>query len=262
MDAVFIAWAVSAAVLLLVAVGLGATIRGGPLGILIDSRGRYSLTQLQLVLWTVVIMSLIFGVFWGRLVGGLAANALDFSIPSELLIVLGISVGSTVTSSVIKAAKDADHPERVAASDSGDPPRFFQIFWVEEGAMADRAIDVTKFQNFWFTLILVVAYVALAIATLAKLGDISKLDSLPGFSAQFVTLLAISHGAYVAGKLPTPPGNPSGLSVRGLVDGWVPMQQAAAAQAAAVAAGLQPPRSYAPRNPNRRGTGRSDGGPS
>jgi hypothetical protein len=250
MGAVFAAWAVSAAVLLLVAVGLGATIREGPLGILIDSRGRYSLTQFQLVLWTIVIVSLISGVFWGRLVHHLGAAALEFSIPDELLIVLGISVGSAATSSVIKASKDADHPERVAASaPDGDPPRFSQIFWVEEGAMADRAIDVTKFQNFWFTVILVIAYVALAIATLTELGDITKLTGLPGFSAQFVTLLGISHAAYVAGKLPTPSGTPDGLSLAGRAERWVPTSRAAAAIASASAVGKLPPRVYVPRNP-------------
>jgi hypothetical protein len=39
---------------------------GSILGILIDDRGRYSLTRLQLSLWTLVVLSLTAGVFAAR----------------------------------------------------------------------------------------------------------------------------------------------------------------------------------------------------
>jgi hypothetical protein len=61
MTVVYVAWAVSAAVLVAVAVWLGMSIRRSAFGVLIDSRGRHSLSQLQLVLWTLLVLSLIAG---------------------------------------------------------------------------------------------------------------------------------------------------------------------------------------------------------
>jgi hypothetical protein len=211
MSSVFVAWALSAGALFALALALGRTIRRGYFGILIDNRGRYSLTHLQLVLWSIVIISLISGVFWGRLFDN-AGGALKFTFPDELLALFGITVGSAVTASVVKSAKDTDRPGAMAASDEQHPPRFAQIFLLEEGALADHVIDVTKFQNFWFTIILVAAYIGLAVSTIKDAESAAKIVALPGFSGNFTTLLGISHAAYIAGKLPNRPGPPA-LSV-------------------------------------------------
>lgn len=66
-EAIFLSWAGSAVVIVLLAVFLGyrASVSTGPLGILIDGRGRFSLTYLQLVAWTIVILSLICGICLG-----------------------------------------------------------------------------------------------------------------------------------------------------------------------------------------------------
>jgi hypothetical protein len=77
--AVFVAWIVSAVIMTLVALVLGMIIHRGPLGILIDQRGRYSLTHFQLVFWSLIIISLISGVFFARVFAGARATALDFT---------------------------------------------------------------------------------------------------------------------------------------------------------------------------------------
>src|SRR5215471_4955575 len=159
----YIGWAVSAAILVLAAVLLGIRVRGGVFGILIDGRGRYSFSQLQLVLWSVTILSLFAGFFWGRLLGGNPQQALSFGIPQNLLFVFGISLASTATALVAKSYKDNLPKPNVASSQPGSPekgkaPFFAQVFLVEEGAMSDKAVDVAKFQQFWVTLILVAAY--------------------------------------------------------------------------------------------------------
>jgi hypothetical protein len=203
----YLAWAISAGVLLAAAIVLGVAVGRGYLGILIDSRGRYSLTQLQIVLWTFVVISLIAGVFTARLVDD-PKTALDFGIPGELLGVLGISVGSTVAATVVKTQKDASRAGQIAAVDKTVKPSFKQVFTLEEGEFADRAIDVTKFQNFWFTLILIAAYVGLCIGRFSDLDSVSDITSLPGFDSAFVALLGISHAGYIAGKLPDRDGKP------------------------------------------------------
>jgi hypothetical protein len=217
MAAILWAWAISAAVMIVFAVIVSVLITSHPWGILIDTRGRYSLTQTQIASWTLVVLSLISGVFWGRLVHGVN-DALSFSIPSELLIVMGISVGSTVLAVTIKTSKDNSHADSVAASIVGDAnpdnqPGFNQIFSVEEGALAGEAVDITKFQNFVITAILLIAYVALAIHSIKSAGSAGNVTALPGFDTTFVTLLAISHGGYIVGKVPNRSGTPDGLTV-------------------------------------------------
>ncbi len=156
--------------------------------------------------------------------GGAAGTALSFIIPSNLLLVMGISLGSAVGAAATKSYKDISAAQRVAASiptkqalaiPRPKPPTPFygQMFLVEEGAMADQVIDITKFQNFWFTLILVVAYVAMVGAFFAGLADPSRITQLPDFSLQMVVLLAISHGGYFVGKIPDRQGNAPRFSV-------------------------------------------------
>ncbi|RJL26562.1 hypothetical protein [Bailinhaonella thermotolerans] len=218
MNTTLLAWAVSAGGLVLVALLASLAIRRGLLGILIDSRGRYSLTHFQAVVWTFVVFSLISGVFWGRYLAG-EANPLEFVIPGELFGALGISLGSAMIAGVIKGSKDSLHPEGIAASEKHrDPPRWAQVYLLEQGPLADRVIDVTKFQNFVITIILVAAYGALTAREIAAVPEGEVVKALPEFSTTFLTLLAISHAGYLAGKLPVPPtGVPTpGLTVADL----------------------------------------------
>jgi hypothetical protein len=172
-------------------------------------------------------------------------GALNFTIPDELLLVMGISLGSTVTATAVKSGKDTVRPGSIAASDAKDRPHFRQIFRVEEGEFADQVIDLTKFQNFLITLMLVVAYVALTAATIQTAATPASLTALPGFAGTFVTLLGISHAAYLAGKVPDKPGTPAGLTVLRRRDHWV----------ALLPGGVVPPGvatgtlTYQPRNP-------------
>jgi hypothetical protein len=236
-------------VLILVAVLLSTVMKPPrvPLGILIDNRGRYSLTHFQLVMWTILILSLVSGVFWGRLIEGVS-DPLSFKIPGEVLGLLGISVGSAVLASTVKATKNANNPQSVAASSKLDLPRFSQMFMVEEGEQADKVVDVTKYQNFAITLILLAAYTALAIHTVSDAASAAAVGSLPKFSETFLILVGISQAAYVGGKVVPGEkgGEPEGLTLanRGHVDAAV---AAAGTLPAAVAAGTVPA-SFTPRN--------------
>ncbi|HEY3687785.1 MAG TPA: hypothetical protein VGL93_32410 [Streptosporangiaceae bacterium] len=215
MPTILLTWLISAGAMVLLAVILGLRARGRILGILIDSRGRYSLAQFQLVVWTILLISLVSGVFWGRLAEG-STDPYSFSVPPELVGVLGISLASTMMAGVVKASKDATYGDCVAASDRvRDLPRLSQIFMQEEGPLADRVVDVTKFQNFVITIVLVVGYAALSTTIVQNAGAAAHVVSVPGFSGAFITLLGISHAGYLAGKLPVASGgNPApGLTV-------------------------------------------------
>lgn len=226
MTAILASWAVSATALLLLAYvlgeqvgrkkGGGSAIKPSALGILIDNRGRFSLNHLQLVVWSIVIISLISGVFFGRLIDD--AEPLAFSIPDRVLGLIGISLGSAVTVGAIKASKASKSAAAATAGEkaplatlavTGDEPFFSQVFMLEEGELADQVVDVTKFQSFGITIILVVAYVAMAIHQISELkGGAGGMTSLPDLSGTFLVLLGISYAGYAGGKLPNQTGAP------------------------------------------------------
>jgi hypothetical protein len=207
---VFGTWIIAAATIVVFAIVTSAL--GHSSNILIDSRGRYSLNRFQVVVWTVVVLSLICGVAGGRLFAH-RPDVLSFAIPSDVLGLLGISVGSAVLATAVKISKSTSHPERIAANQHGAKASFWEMLLVEEGASANKTIDVTKFQNFAFTAVSVVTYVALAAAEIKAAGDPAKITSLPTFPPAFLALLGISHAGYLGGKIPSPVGTPEGYTV-------------------------------------------------
>lgn len=203
MESVFVSWAISALVIILFAMLIGRkSASTNVLAIFFDFRGRYSLTRFQISMWTILVLSLLSGVFFARLIGGVDFP-LNITIPSELLILMGISVGSTVTSEAIKAEKDKKKGLEIARVTNGRGAKFSQVYLAEEGeAGKDEAIDITKFQNFLLTLIVLIAYVAATIVYINGKSTISELNALPGLSSTILTLIGISHAGYIAGKLP------------------------------------------------------------
>lgn len=201
-----IAWAISFLLLLGFSALIGKWTKTSNLGILIDSRGRYSLTHFQLVLWTLVILSSLIAALIAALIATSIAQSLDFSkisISTQLLGLMGVSAGSAALATGVKSAKDAPGTKaNVAAvgaftSSTGAPrtitAKFSQIWLEEEGDLADQVVSVTKFQNFVFTLVIASVYIALAL----NKGGLP--DDLP---PNIVVLIGISQAGYIGGKIP------------------------------------------------------------
>lgn len=200
------AWAISALIILSLAWWAGRATTKQLVGILFDERGRFSLNHLQLVMWTVLGLSSLMGLLLARLSAG-EADLLRFTIPQELLVLMGISVGSATIAGAAKSAKDASSTAKIgrlgATFTAGTSTRtigrhFAQVFQQEEGEQADQVVDITKFQNFVFTIMTGVAFVVLV-------WNQATLDGLPPLPDQMLWLLGISHAGYVGGKLPTRP---------------------------------------------------------
>lgn len=215
MTGTYLAWGIAAIVMVALAVLIGLVITHHPLGLLIDTRGRYSLTQTQLTLWTITILSLVVGVFIGRWLAGTAP--LTFDIPGTVLGAMGIAIGSTVAATAQNAYNANDHPDSVAASApiDGWRPRLSQIFLAEQGPYADQVVDPTKFQNFVITVVVLLAYISLAVSALSHAGTPGNFTSLPDLTGALLVLLGVSHGGYLAGKLPTPADATGTLNVQG-----------------------------------------------
>ena len=81
--AFFVAWVAGAALMIGLAAILGAR-RGRVFGLLVDSRKRLSLSQLQAAAWCIAIVPLFAGTIAGRLAAH-SPDPLGFAIPAELL---------------------------------------------------------------------------------------------------------------------------------------------------------------------------------
>jgi len=169
-------------------------------GILIDNRGRCSLTHFQVVVWTLFILSSFLGVLISE-----GFNPANISISAELLGLMGISFGSGVLTTGAKAIKDVPGSGADVGFDGKKikqsarnkeereiKARFSQIWLEEEGELADKVISITKFQNFIITLIVVWFYIILA----------WKHATLPTLPESVIWLIGISHAGYVGGKVP------------------------------------------------------------
>ncbi|MCG8928010.1 hypothetical protein [Lentzea sp. CC55] len=208
MATTFWAWVVSALVIVLLAVVVPRSL--GAQNVLRDGRGRYSLSRLQVMMWTVVLLSLVSGMAFGRFAAG-QVDVAGFQIPEQVLVLLGISLGSGVVAGAIKVVKSSSRPDSVAAHPMGhETGRFWEMLTVEEGGSAGRSVDLAKFQNLVITVLLVLTYVAQAVAALRAVDNPAGIAGLPAFSSAFLVLLAVSHAAYLLGKIPSPAGTPEG----------------------------------------------------
>jgi hypothetical protein len=212
-------WAFLALAVLLAAftglVGWGIT--GLTAGALVDpKKGRMSLSRLQLLLWTALILSALLTAFLVN-VSADSDNPLTVAIPAELLIAMGISVTSLVGTGVVLNQKlnqeSGPAPERVRlnleardvgiADDStgvlkADRALLRDVF---EGDTPETAtyLDLGKIQLFYITVALVLGY-GIAVADMFASVANTTITELPAIDEAFVGLLAISHAGYLTAK--------------------------------------------------------------
>jgi len=90
----------------------GREIKGRWTGALIDSRNKFSLSRLQMTLWTIMVLSAYLAVAMPRVLAMLGSNptlsqeqALNIQFPEELLFAMGISAASFAGADLIKNTK-------------------------------------------------------------------------------------------------------------------------------------------------------------
>lgn len=191
-------------------------------GVLIDNRNVISLSRLQLVVWTVIVLSAFFTASLWNLQMGLD-DALAIKLPTELWILMGISTTSLVGSPLILGGKKVQDPD-VAEFDAtkksiaaqGDDPalidhkglvlvnadprqaRWSDLFTGEETGNGGH-VDMAKVQMFFFTLIVAIAY-AVALGKLFMAMRAGGFDAFPNMDQSLVSLIGISHAGYLTSK--------------------------------------------------------------
>lgn len=213
MAAIWIAYGVTIGVMTLVAAAAGRRRSKSILGIFIDSRDTWSLTQFQLVLWTFIIIPVLIAVVIGRATED-PSTAWDLTVPGEIWGLLGISLGSTALAAAIKSQKN-DPPgnplgagNRVLARNEAKSARISDMFAYDEGKGALTRLDVTKFQNFVFTVALAFTYLWNCLWLFAQVATPSAITGLPAFSGVALGILGISHAGYLTGKAIPQSGTP------------------------------------------------------
>ena len=191
-----LAWVAIAALMAAFAAVAGHGVTGLWRGVLIDDRHRLSLSRLQMLLWTVLVLSAYLAAALAN-IGRDSASPLDVNIPSELWLAMGISTASLVAAPAALAYKQRRRGGGVVARPHARDSRFADLFHGEETTDQDD-LDLGKVQMFLFTVVLILGY-GLA------LGDMfeekrTAFTSLPAVDEAVVTLLAISHAGYLTKK--------------------------------------------------------------
>jgi hypothetical protein len=234
-------WLFYMLVLLLLCVFTGRGITTYWWGVLIDQRNKISLARLQLVLWTLVILSgyliaVIINVCLGK--EQIGRDPLNIMIDEQLWALMGISGASLAGSGLIKTVKSNQKVDETQAkakyaremSDNANPltpvnttatdvmkrtkvegvvvgnnsakdASWLDLFVGDELGSA-AWLDVGKMQMFLFTLIVWFTYVSSMVKPLheAVLPGSKGIESLPSLGQGMITLLAISHAAYLTNK--------------------------------------------------------------
>jgi hypothetical protein len=225
-----LAWGLMVAILVVFLGVLGDGVTGIKRGILVDSRNRLSLGKIQMVAWTLLLLSAYAAAVLANIGTG-QPNPLAVAIPSELWIAMGISTASLIGSPLIlntkrserkTAARNAEYErqcallaeqgvdcttlERQGALVVYKHPRNSRWLDLVEGEETGNVglLDLAKVQLLLFTAVLILVYSIGLGDTLADArGDITE---LPGLDASMMALLAISHAGYLGKKaLPKPP---------------------------------------------------------
>jgi hypothetical protein len=219
-------WAGAFGSLILFCAAIGVAINGRVIGLLIDDRNRVSLARFQASAWSVLVLSALVTVAVTRIRMS-EAEPLAIAIPGPLLVAMGMSVASLVSSPAVLSLKAGEiaqignaGPTAARLGDSAsdlaphgslyarsDPARarWLDMFRGDEVCTA-AAPDLSKVQQFLVTTVVLGTYAATLWSALSKVAlegaasDPSYLRGLPDFSPNMLWLIGVSHAGYLAYK--------------------------------------------------------------
>lgn len=214
-------WLLAMAILAAMTAVLGHGITGIARGALIDRRNRLSLSRLQMLAWSVIILAGLYTAVMANLHLN-DPDPLKIAFSKELWIALGISTASLVGSPLIKTNKQERHVEPAQAQrlletlnlrlsrtnpveasgqlvSNQDPKdsRWADLFMGED--LGDAAlVDLGKVQMFFFTIVILVSYGAALMGFFEAHKGLFR--ELPELSQSVTALMGISHAGYLVKK--------------------------------------------------------------
>jgi hypothetical protein len=228
-----LSWALIAGGMIVFLLFLGWHVHGRAGGALIDQRKLMSLSRFQLVSWTILITSAFLTIALVRVFADLD-DPLAIDVPTEVWQLLGISIASAIGRGLVISSKKTrqvpnadvmaketaaalnetatDETQRqkttpgeieeyrqgsVYCNPSADDASVVDMFQGDEVGNTAH-IDMSKVQMFFFTIAALVAYAASIYKMLGYSPD--ELSGLPEVTPGLVTILGISHAAYLGNK--------------------------------------------------------------
>lgn len=208
----FVGWFVLIGLVILAALVLGKAFTNRWPGILIDSTNRMSLSVLQVVLWTVVIIPAIPAYLATNLAickNDPNCKSFKIQIPTEAWALLGMSGAVVVLAGVNHQL--LDEQKRIAKRGSPNDAKFQDIFMGDPVDRENR-IDISRLQILLLTIVVGVAY---ATAIGSKFGHLPEILPLkfPEFDEGILAILFASNALFVAAGYTATKGekiNPAG----------------------------------------------------
>lgn len=211
-------WLITLALCVAVLALAGYAVRRRWDGVFIDERNKMSLSRLQLVLWTALLVSSLMTAGLSNVSLGYP-TPLQISIPPSVWALLGIGSFTFVAAPAILSQKAvgaaparlpqiADELKRVdnlvgpvasrgsvVIKENAADARWLDVL---RGDMDDADyVDVSKLQQLFFTLLLLMVY---ASSLYAKMAGTAPISEFPKIDEGFVALLGLSSAAYLAHK--------------------------------------------------------------
>jgi hypothetical protein len=188
-------WIVTVGLILVFLLSISRLQTSTVLGFLVDSRNKTSSSRLQMLAWTIVIVSAYSTAALTNVRLG-APDPLAVAIPPAIWAALGIGVASFVGSPLIKQRQVGDLVVNHVPSEA----RATDVL-MGEGQGSAQTLDLGKIQMLLFTLVIVVAYCA---AIYRMFGDRqaagASIGAFPTVDPGMLALLGISHSGYLASK--------------------------------------------------------------
>jgi len=201
----------------------GLKIRSRVLGVLVDERNRYSLSRLQITLWTALILPTVYVVYIANIIRGPADIALNVDLDYKLIALMGFSLASFVAAPMAlsrKAEKPGSDQElatngqelldtqkltslpsatgQVLVKNDPKDARLADLIRGEDIANA-MVVDLPRLQMLLITAVIVFVYgINVGHCLGASAGLLTR---LPELNQTLLLLVLISHSGYVVGKL-------------------------------------------------------------
>ncbi len=234
----FYLMSVAALVLLFAALGLGTS--GRPSGVFVSPQNRVSLSRIQVTAWTTVLLSGfatyaafnigVVGAQWLDVFGEAEPSSDDTLFPklaSWTWAVLGIAVASPLASGLIKGQKSNLSESEIQEVQAAETQHAFRLGALSVNAFPGQAtiadiffgedtfnftrVDISRTQLVIITLILLYTYASWLIMSMGNITRVQileafpraqpVLETFPNPGPTYVGLLALTHGAYIFGKL-------------------------------------------------------------
>ncbi len=200
----------------------GKAITGRALGILVNERNLMSLSRLQMIIWTAIIVSGFLVIAIVRIRSGEVDQPLSIGVDWQIWVLLGISTTSLVGTPLLYGNKKAEQPKdkdevvQKAAENAGVDPKvvdenrqgilyanpdirlasFTDLFQGDELVNA-HLVDMGKLQMFFFTVAIGLAY-AVQLYQLIAYGDLTQSNvKLPELQDGLLALMGVSHAGYL-----------------------------------------------------------------